>query len=1711
MNDSEEAPDSQPDTTNDTAITWNDIEREKNVMTRKEKQLDKLHKDLYPLTKEFEDIPVSKIRHSSFQKNNQFTVLTAEFLNLSSKNELNNLFESGYSKEEIENMLENKYQEKKSFFTTSGIKKHKFRRKNFSSWITMTNSHFASTNTFMSEEELLIQLDKHQKLQLKRINSKPLKRFLKKEIILNTSIPAESGILPSSKNTGVDSFTREDIQPEEKKQFPQIASKIDTTENDEELFEQDARDNDVASDLSSVQELNTEITSPILHVEPNSIENIPSSGDDSTTDLPENDFQLNNIVPTSPPSIPLNVQSEPHSNGRSLRNRTIVNRNPYLVDRAQFYGLATKNELLHLEERGLTEDEIIQYLEKEFQKGRNKSIGGYKTFLELINDQKADKTNIHEDTQTFEPPISDMDTDFSLDEDEPVIEADEERPSDNNDSYENEVKLIYEYQIQKDHNSGNFATKSKRSKKPQYSNTLSSLTLTPEVEPQTNSKHRKIKTTVEKMLESVEPRILTGSSEDPYNLDFLTLSDDEMSKDVSSKYHEVGPISDDIISSDHIDSRVDNDNYGRKSDFSTSLAQTFKNNQIKKPRLTTNGSVLKRLGNSLIVGGNKKRKLVMEGTKNSDHHSDKGNLPNHRHIEHKNPVKSKDVIGGYYIPITDSSFMFSRKPNEQTVQLERNTKQITNNEIIQSVVSLDIQNAKNTLTIANRASEKESDETKLFQEKIIQKWNSLNEMKIEDKRLNFILRLKRDGFDDFSYNDKLSKSPLIERTLDSADIFYRKKNIKLEFMGSCITFDVPLKSDSLSKIVAFLNLLYGSIVDKKLTKQHLKHLRKALIYIMMVISNIKQDCPNLIDKIGLELNHFLNKIKKLETDKLIMCNITIFHTYYFIVILKSLSPTSELYTSFTNSKKWLESKYFEYFLGIPFEQIFINKKPILLSTLELFMKSREFDDKIMPSDLNLCRIDVLNLINLFYFMNTRRSYKQSWNIVFPILNFYGDSKNCISSQLTQIKGIFIFVHKLCFDWKWNIENELLIKLFRILAENKFENIGSLVTPKPTLYPNSVATVGLMVEDGCLDIYFKILELFSRQYMTESSKSVIERLIPVRTTFEYNDIQLQNRAKVLLIMSSVFDQDLSNAIESILMDMIRNGTAYSIRASLGLLQTLVKFSSRKPYALIKKFLPLLIKKVNTNNINDGIRNILKDLIMCVKVLLDGEDVSYLIRLLDFVTIILQLQTSNNDSILTSAYNHVFDLVMKQFEFLSFVEVSAKDKKRIDKKLHEIISLAKIRLTENSQFLDSIEVYLKFWVFSSSKLNQPVAQLVYSEWYYFSDEKFRNRYEINFFELVTQYFEFTPVIEEIFVVLFRNIATGSKDTSMLLTILASKSVISLESSIHNMLKSKTLLANKYSITRACLASLFKMNNDKLIEKVMREFFSTLKSEYQNFHSRDYVKETCVYIYNVNHSSKKYDFPDWDFLVEELNLGNMMHSITRKLQFIHSIDDISIIFEKAYISNVLNQTLEKFEDQFVKFTLNSSSFNENIVSLCAIISYHVNEIVKLNDTHWIHLEHWVRYFADYCQALTSKVSIESILNLLLVLSKHKKLFVTHYKYRYYYYKIICHVYRLLDWITSMFVGFSDFSKWCRSIFLFASIDYNVHLEAPNVNSNNNIELEKKLHHLFSSLITQEKLTLVTDEKKIYDLEMELPLLQEKLIEKWGIKKSWEGSVFK
>lgn len=324
------------------------------------------------------------------------------------------------------------------------------------------------------------------------------------------------------------------------------------------------------------------------------------------------------------------------------------------------------------------------------------------------------------------------------------------------------------------------------------------------------------------------------------------------------------------------------------------------------------------------------------------------------------------------------------------------------------------------------------------------------------------------------------------------------------------------------------------------------------------------------------------------------------------------------------------------------------------------------------------------------------------------------------------------------------------------------------------------------------------------------------------------------------------------------------------------------------------------------------------------------------------------------------------------------------------------------------------------------------------------------------------------------------------------------------IYKTLSSHTFQMSRISLSIKCLSSLLKISDEQLVFNVLKHFIKNLKSQLINHEAKKYIREVGVYLFTV--ANDKFEIPEWDYLVDKLKLETVMGSLSKKLQFVETVNDAIIILEKTYINAFAGNTYDEFLKQFKEFTELNICNDKIIISLSTIISCHTKIILENDYAHWVHLKNWLSILKPFLVDQTKKIDLIPILQMLCDLSNLNKIYASNYDYRFYYYNIMKIMYNILEWLIYMFHGFSDEFVFLDNFWVFARMDPVVdHVDLHNkFSALLNLDMEQKVANLFqsSSSLLENKIKFNNIEKDIYILEMDVKKHRESITEKWSIR---------
>lgn len=1725
-------------------------------------------------TKSLRD-PNLRRRATTFAQNHQFTVSAAEFLNLASRDELNKLYTAGYDADSIEQLLERKYRKKQRFWYASGVSRHKYKRKNFNTWIrSMDDASIFNSNTILDEDQLMKQLDSNETRRLKEINDIPLNEFddgistpsdddsdnqdeesTKSTIVHN---------IPTSERSVVELNTTGDLEdnldPDSQIMVP---SKTRTVPNilEESQFDEFKEVNNHDSDSQSEVNLTQDSFGDHPHPQSETSEQLLNNIFDEVSNIES----ITAMSPLKRPTVDIsNVQSSPTpvqheidgikintiaqtliakepAQGRQLRHRNIVNRNPYMVDRAEYLGLSTPFELSDMAESGKTDDEIIAYLDSVYQKRRAKrKESGYDygpfskaTFKEVMELPLASGRQSHEEAIT-QAGDDDFETqnqtdDGDDDDNNPSIDGEFDDTFDMFDDQfvtkrkRREFESVYNKETQRSDDElaqpdpfqksmdhiRNYMTGSAVEDKRSFVNPLLHRSAPVAQKLTTKRKHK---------LEDNQASN-NNASTNVKNITYTSRKIPTTQQDVYSFTKSYKAFNDPLLELAFSDNEDDDQQKkqnqkatGGDNDYEISTKRLkTKNTSTGMPTLNRSNTGLqddnkvsgssKSMSTTLKVPPGLSRSKSMMTLKRPNEFSSRENpspgsdIDETKEKSRKKIKKSNNIIAASFAPKTNSKFEFNRDVIKGSFQAEgisaffRPADKEANSD---TRFNADAARGVNVIKESRISGIADNENWKTIR----RLWHGYqDETDSNERRMKVLLDLKPEHFAEFETSSKLLASSLIKNVLNINATYYHKSNIMFELDKSSNMIPVPLNSVSniLKSVKDFFTFLAVALRGGKLSNQRLVQIRKSLINIIRLFWNLKKDLPETLVDVGLLINEFMNSLRDHPPDHESFCFFSPFLLVCMFLLQRFLGPHSNHYTTFQKSARWIQKRFMLNFCQIQYQLFYIPENKVYFEALNLFlMFSKNPWDLVTQLAVKLNPIDVTCAL---YFMSQTERIETDWAFYIQHLarleNLKKENLNDIKSD-QQAKELCALIIKLNRDLSWDLDPQVLVKVFRLLSAHRFINVGTIKKSRATIYPHSEPqTLVFMPEDGCLDLYFKMLSIFAQSYIKNYTSngyqlSFLETdLTPGSTLNGYTAIQLQNRAKVVLMLWIVFDKDVLAYLTNIIEVMLKEGSVYSSKTLIALLRLLTTRISRKPIVTSLKFLPQIIENINKAQNDNELNLEFKELLLSVKNNITSDEQ---LPLKYSIQCMLYLMKLENLDPFEECIKSIFETITENWMFASQI-ANDKDHQKINKLLDKLANVSRKKLIDKTISLSLKNEFLKYWMFSRIKLNMNASKIYYQEWLNIGSEKIKQRLELSFFSYLVEVSSVIDIKGEVIACFYKYLANDKSDMRRLIKGVQQLGILPVDLSKFCHLTSEEFIKRRTDFTVRSLSVLVgKYTADDFTKNIMNTFIISLKTRYETEIDSQFIRDVSTYLYTV--IGDEISLPEWKYLEAKLKLETVTGSLSKQIAYASDISTNRLITSivKSYIAAIINGELAVFTNDFKHLFTTTESSQKLVTSVCNILSFHINSIKHGNwEFEWIHVNFWLKIMLSMLEYSWLKLDYISIIAILKESSTLSAYYAKATACIYYYHDSVRVIYCIIRMLSNQLQGFLEGKELKRDIKLFAGMDskfINEFEYYPGVlieNETNDI-LNKAYHD--NSLLLNGKYYLVQNQQVIFEM---------------------------
>ena len=922
-------------------------------------------------------------------------------------------------------------------------------------------------------------------------------------------------------------------------------------------------------------------------------------------------------------------------------------------------------------------------------------------------------------------------------------------------------------------------------------------------------------------------------------------------------------------------------------------------------------------------------------------------------------------------------------------------------------------------------------------------------------------------------------SGLIQESLKLDGDYHKNGSISFEFGSVAFTLSTfNVTGELKASLKVLLDSMRSSLNAPKIAgPETLNQMRKCLIQIIQLLWNINCESPQGINEIGELLLSFCRSCIILASNKK-MNLIALPYQMIYMQLLQTFTSVKKLVELHDYNREFNHSQeqYVTLFCKMPVRKIvryfrtrtgigsLIYESACLMMLFavnpwgQVANLSSSFD---FPFD---------GVIGFLYFCHSRIPVSQNWDYFLLALDNLKQRRNS-----AKWKVIFQSVQKVHYDLSWDIEESVLLKMYRLLSYVRFENVGS--NRSSTLWYSSLpVTTQFMDRDGCLDMYMKLLVYFVNNCVSPARKSVlVEKLVPIASIKTSTITLLRNRANLMLVMSYLFKADFIGHFRVILKALLEFRTPESYKASLDLLLVVTRcyfnLFHHVSFDVIQMVLPEVISALNNDEVSiTPISDSLRNIVDCIDNQLSrcpGNN-EKLALCVDLACILLKLKKVDFHTKAAYVSLSVLQMLRQVIEITDKVILKSIETKLKD----ELIPLLKNVIAADAVFNDILKVRcLYLWIYLSSKLNVTAGSLAYIEWQYFSNELARTRFELPFYTAMLKFYrpvDLRYLHETFFIVLMRNLPLESKKYFIeFFTSLAAQKFMQKYVKFRSGLDPSNftevdlrLYHQQLSVKiLSCLVKEIKESevDQKRYKLYIVEFVKALEGEYvrlknSNLQMEGYTKYAtrlvrylCTVLNNVVGS-----VPEFVLLKRQLSITTILTSLSDELESMSSSNEVYLLLLSKYFTALKDDTWKTFRKELVGYCLDKGGFVDDdqrlssVIPLSIIISTHI-PLVLHDRNNWYHFCNWITIFADVICS-RAMFTTDDLIHIIKSLTLMTKLAGTsRFPLIYYENEAVINVYRILQRLNYYLLGSADRLDFIHSINTLRGLDNTVTL---NVN---------------------------------------------------------------
>lgn len=953
-------------------------------------------------------------------------------------------------------------------------------------------------------------------------------------------------------------------------------------------------------------------------------------------------------------------------------------------------------------------------------------------------------------------------------------------------------------------------------------------------------------------------------------------------------------------------------------------------------------------------------------------------------------------------------------------------------------------------------------------------------------------------------------SNLIEECLQLEGDYRRDGDIVFEYDSVRFTIDEHNLSSVPELMQSLLAAIHASFTDtSKFSKRLLLQLKKCLVKTIWLLWTLHSGSPKSLRHVGRQLLKFIREMR-LADEKLLS-----FVVPYELVLMDLMHKfmhncKDPEFAEYERETLALEKQYIGLFCSMDVSKVhryFSDDEDgysVYYESACLFCRFSSNPWQHVAELAKSRRFHVSRVMNFLYFLNSQSPVLVDWEYFIGELETLGKNRSPVVWKML-FKSVLNVIH----DLGWSFEEDLLVKMFRLLSESRFENIGTQ-RPGAVWYASLPRTVIFSERDGCLDMYLKFLVLYVQKYADSSKQSsLIEKLVPIAAIKTSTIPLLKNRANLMLVMSYLFNRDFVHHFKIIFRALLHIKTADAYRTALELILVLSRCYhmqfQKLPMGIIRGALPKVIDSVNDGHISvSAVAESFRNLTDCFarQLVSDIGEKSQLGAAVDLACILVRFNQLDSGSRVAHVPVVILSTVKRCLEMTDNQVLES----MAPKLKNELVVSLKTVITSEEVHNDRLKAQcLDLWIYTSWRLQATASSLLIIEWPCFATETIRTKFELPFHTALLNYYQPVDLCnhqEILLSSLLRHLPVVQDPFFHAYFIALAKQsfmqpYISFKSGLNpSRFTERDVATYRQQITVKVLARLVgqtkKSNFDKKYTDQLGIFVKALEAEFNRqkvvsksfVQYKDYVTRICRYLYTVIRDQVE-RIPEFHVLRRDLSITQMLTSLSDQLESVSSKDELYLLLEDLYIRSIVSGKFRTFRADLVNYCLESNGFIDEeqrtspLLLIAVVVCVHT-QLALADHEHWVYLMDWFAIFTDLIERKVGLNGTE-LCHVIKVLTYLTRLSNTGGDtYKYYEDSTVKNVYLILTRLSLCLIGYEDRQDFYRSIHVLAGVDNDgdIPVDPTLFASLAPTELDHQIETLYTekNLVLQRFLNLVT-----------------------------------